>query len=243
MYARFFAPAAGVDEDPATGSAAASLVAGLALRSPGQHGTCRLRVSQGVAMGRPSTLHGTAHRENGLLTQVTVGGNAVVVGTGTMDVPADRLLASRKGYLGALVGLGDAASSQNMCSRDGSPWAATHRNSAPGVPILPASTALSSSRKSTSYGAPAEGRTRSFRSKVSMPLREELSGSETDSTVAVHGRPARISLSVSGSMPSVSTSSPTMMPKNPQKNSSIKGTGARLSNGVRRLTGSRQKSA
>jgi trans-2,3-dihydro-3-hydroxyanthranilate isomerase len=96
VYARFFAPAAGVDEDPATGSAAASLVAGLALRSPGQHGTCRLRVSQGVAMGRPSTLHGTAHRENGLLTQVTVGGNAVVVGTGTMDLPADRLLASRK---------------------------------------------------------------------------------------------------------------------------------------------------
>jgi len=88
VYARFFAPAAGVDEDPATGSAAASLVASLAQRSPGQHGTYRLRISQGVAMGRPSTLHGTAHQENGRLTQVTVGGDAVVVGTGTINLPA-----------------------------------------------------------------------------------------------------------------------------------------------------------
>jgi trans-2,3-dihydro-3-hydroxyanthranilate isomerase len=88
VYSRFFAPAVGVDEDPATGSAAASLVASLAQRSPGEHGTYRLRVNQGVAMGRPSTLHGTAHRENGLLTQVVVGGHAIVVGSGTMNLPA-----------------------------------------------------------------------------------------------------------------------------------------------------------
>jgi trans-2,3-dihydro-3-hydroxyanthranilate isomerase len=89
VYSRFFAPAVGVDEDPATGSAAASLVASLAQRSPRQHGTYRLRINQGVAMGRPSTLHGTAHKKNGLLTQVTVGGHAVVVGSGTMNLPAE----------------------------------------------------------------------------------------------------------------------------------------------------------
>ncbi|MFI6510849.1 PhzF family phenazine biosynthesis protein [Streptosporangium sp. NPDC050855] len=95
VYSRFFAPAVGVDEDPATGSAAASLVAGLAQRSPGRHGTYRLRISQGVAMGRPSTLQGTAHKENGLLTQVIVGGNAVVVGSGTMDLPAEAVRGAR----------------------------------------------------------------------------------------------------------------------------------------------------
>jgi trans-2,3-dihydro-3-hydroxyanthranilate isomerase len=95
VYSRFFAPAVGVDEDPATGSAAASLVASLVQRSPGEHGTCRLRISQGVAMGRPSTLHGTAHKENGLLTQVIVGGHAVVVGSGTMDLPAEAARCAR----------------------------------------------------------------------------------------------------------------------------------------------------
>jgi predicted PhzF superfamily epimerase YddE/YHI9 len=45
-----------------------------------------LQISQEVAMGRPSTLHGTAHKQNDLLTQVVVGGHAVVVGTGTMTL-------------------------------------------------------------------------------------------------------------------------------------------------------------
>ena len=88
VYSRFFAPAAGVEEDPATGSAAAALVASLAQRSPEHHGTYRLQISQGVAMGRPSTLHGTAHKQNGRLTRVTVGGHAVLIGTGTITLPA-----------------------------------------------------------------------------------------------------------------------------------------------------------
>lgn len=90
VHARFFAPAMGVDEDPATGSACASLVASLAQQSPPSNGTYRLHISQGVAMGRPSTLHGTAHRENGRLTEVTVSGQAVVVGSGTMTLPTEQ---------------------------------------------------------------------------------------------------------------------------------------------------------
>jgi trans-2,3-dihydro-3-hydroxyanthranilate isomerase len=86
VYSRFFAPAVGVAEDPATGSAAASLVASLAHRSHRQHTTQRLTISQGVAMGRPSTLHATAHKENGALTEVTVGGYAVIIGTGIMNL-------------------------------------------------------------------------------------------------------------------------------------------------------------
>jgi trans-2,3-dihydro-3-hydroxyanthranilate isomerase len=88
LYSRFFAPAMGVDEDPATGSACASLVASLAQRSPEPDGTYRLHVDQGVAMGRPSVLEGIAHKRSGRLTEVAVGGNAVIVGGGTMTLPA-----------------------------------------------------------------------------------------------------------------------------------------------------------
>jgi len=87
LHARFFAPAAGVDEDPATGSACASLVASLAHRSPGQDGSYRLRIGQGVAMGRPSALEGTAHKADGRITEVVVSGCAAIVGNGTMTLP------------------------------------------------------------------------------------------------------------------------------------------------------------
>lgn len=87
VHARLFAPAVGVDEDPATGSACASLVASLAQRSPQQHGTYSLQVDQGVAMGRPSVLRGTADKNNGQLAEVAVEGCAVILGKGTMTLP------------------------------------------------------------------------------------------------------------------------------------------------------------
>ena len=88
LHARFFAPRVGVDEDPATGSACASLVASLAHRSPEQDGTYRIQIDQGLAMGRPSALEGTAHKQDGRITEVIVGGHATIVGNGTMTLPA-----------------------------------------------------------------------------------------------------------------------------------------------------------
>jgi trans-2,3-dihydro-3-hydroxyanthranilate isomerase len=88
VYARFFAPDVGVEEDPATGSACASLAASLAHRSAEQDGTYRLQIAQGVAMGRPSTLEGTAHKKAGQITEVAVGGRAAIVGNGTMTLSA-----------------------------------------------------------------------------------------------------------------------------------------------------------
>jgi trans-2,3-dihydro-3-hydroxyanthranilate isomerase len=85
--ARFFAPSVGVAEDPATGSACASLVASLAMRSAEPDGTYRLRIRQGVAMGRPSDLEGTARKQDGLLAEVVVAGRATIVGHGTMTLP------------------------------------------------------------------------------------------------------------------------------------------------------------
>lgn len=86
VHARLFAPAMGVDEDPATGSACASLVASFAQRSPKQDGTYRLQIDQGVAMGRPSVLEGTASKERGRLTEVAVAGRTAIVGNGTMTL-------------------------------------------------------------------------------------------------------------------------------------------------------------
>jgi trans-2,3-dihydro-3-hydroxyanthranilate isomerase len=87
IQARFFAPGVGVEEDPATGSACASVVASLAMRSPEPGGTYRLHIRQGVAMGRPSELEGVASKQNGRLVEVVVGGRAVIIGHGTITIP------------------------------------------------------------------------------------------------------------------------------------------------------------
>ncbi|HEX2554558.1 MAG TPA: PhzF family phenazine biosynthesis protein [Microvirga sp.] len=60
IRARMFAPLAGTHEDPATGSANAALAALLLSLEGGD--SRDFTVVQGVEMGRPSTLHLTAHR-------------------------------------------------------------------------------------------------------------------------------------------------------------------------------------
>lgn len=86
IYARCFVPGAGVDEDPATGSACAGLVASLAERSPAGPETCELWIDQGVRMGRPSVLHAAARREGGRLTEVNVSGSVTIVGAGVITL-------------------------------------------------------------------------------------------------------------------------------------------------------------
>ncbi len=83
IRARMFAPAAGITEDPATGSAAAAL-AGYLWRRKGSGG--RWIVAQGVEMGRPSILHIEAQEEDGILRTVRVGGSAVRVSRGTLNL-------------------------------------------------------------------------------------------------------------------------------------------------------------
>ncbi len=77
--ARYFAPRAGVNEDPATGSAAASLA--LYLREQGRLApTDILRIDQGAEIGRPSTLY--AQVGGGEDPHVEVGGAARIVARG-----------------------------------------------------------------------------------------------------------------------------------------------------------------
>jgi trans-2,3-dihydro-3-hydroxyanthranilate isomerase len=84
--ARMFAPFDGIVEDPATGSAAAALVALLASESPSEDADLRLRIEQGVDMGRPSLLFASARKRHGQLEAVRVGGYCVAVMEGTITV-------------------------------------------------------------------------------------------------------------------------------------------------------------
>jgi trans-2,3-dihydro-3-hydroxyanthranilate isomerase len=74
---RVFVPGSGVDEDPATGSAAGPLALHLA-----RHGRIgfgeEIEISQGAEIGRPSTLYAVAHSPE----RIEVGGSAVVVARG-----------------------------------------------------------------------------------------------------------------------------------------------------------------
>lgn len=81
---RMFAPGAGIEEDPATGSATAAFGAWLGERAGLADGRHRFVLAQGVEMGRPSRLEVTVEREAGALAAVLVGGGAVTVMEGTL---------------------------------------------------------------------------------------------------------------------------------------------------------------
>lgn len=73
VRARAFAPAVDIDEDPATGTAAASLGAYLA-RERLVDRSAELRIRQGEAMGRPSELWLRVEHDDGRPTSLMVGG-------------------------------------------------------------------------------------------------------------------------------------------------------------------------
>ena len=77
---RMFAPANGVPEDPATGSAAGPLALHLARHGRIAFGTT-IRIEQGTEMKRPSELHARV-RGDAAAPIIEVGGAAVVVGRG-----------------------------------------------------------------------------------------------------------------------------------------------------------------
>jgi trans-2,3-dihydro-3-hydroxyanthranilate isomerase len=85
VHARMFAPALGVAEDPATGSASGALGAylvkhGLVEAKP----TARILVEQGYEMGRPSAIHVEVDADESGPKEVRVGGKAVEVAEGRL---------------------------------------------------------------------------------------------------------------------------------------------------------------
>ncbi len=87
VHARAFTHAVGVEEDPATGSAASGLAGYLSKRERLKDGTTRWRVEQGNEMGRPSLIDVEADAREGALTAVRVGGPSIVISEGHLLVP------------------------------------------------------------------------------------------------------------------------------------------------------------
>ncbi len=84
--ARMFAPAAGISEDPATGSATALLAAQLLRTESLKDGKHAWELEQGYEMGRPSDIHLEADVSKGRLTAVRVAGSAVRMSEGILTL-------------------------------------------------------------------------------------------------------------------------------------------------------------
>ena len=81
--ARMFAPLQGIEEDPATGSAAVAFAALLAplMGGDGRHA---VTIDQGVEMGRPSQIELELDIAGSSLTRVRLAGHAVRVADGSL---------------------------------------------------------------------------------------------------------------------------------------------------------------
>jgi trans-2,3-dihydro-3-hydroxyanthranilate isomerase len=82
---RMFAPASGVPEDPATGSAAGPLALHLARHGRIAFGD-EIEITQGIEIDRPSTLYARADGSADNVERVEVGGSAVVIARGELQV-------------------------------------------------------------------------------------------------------------------------------------------------------------
>jgi trans-2,3-dihydro-3-hydroxyanthranilate isomerase len=87
LYARMCAPALGVEEDPATGSACAALVGAMASKPDFVGMAYRLSIQQGVSMGRRSDIEAEARKRDDLVTSISVGGATTYIASGEIDVP------------------------------------------------------------------------------------------------------------------------------------------------------------
>jgi trans-2,3-dihydro-3-hydroxyanthranilate isomerase len=88
LRSRMFAPSLGIEEDPATGSAAAALGGYLGIRDE-RNGLLQWQIEQGIEMGRPSSLIVKTFKQEGLIQKICVGGSSVMVIQGVMEIPCE----------------------------------------------------------------------------------------------------------------------------------------------------------
>ena len=86
IHARMFPPAMGVDEDPATGGAAAALAGYLFDAERPGDGPARWRIEQGFEMGRPSLIDLEIDVTGGQIATVRLTGSAVAMGGGHLVI-------------------------------------------------------------------------------------------------------------------------------------------------------------
>ncbi|MCF3640526.1 PhzF family phenazine biosynthesis protein [Rhizobium sp. TRM95111] len=86
FHARMFAPEMGIVEDPATGSAVAALSGAIGFFDGPVDGHHPFLIEQGVEMGRPSFLHLHLDVAGGQIATARIGGQAVRIARGTLDL-------------------------------------------------------------------------------------------------------------------------------------------------------------
>ena len=86
FHARMFAPDHGVAEDPATGSAAICFAGAVHRFDKLPDGLHRRIIEQGFEMGRPSFMTLTMAVRGGKLETVRLGGHAVAVSSGSLEL-------------------------------------------------------------------------------------------------------------------------------------------------------------
>jgi trans-2,3-dihydro-3-hydroxyanthranilate isomerase len=86
FHARMFAPTLGVAEDPATGAAAAAFAGVLMAFEKVPDGNHALTIEQGYEIDRPSLIILGLDVERGVLVEATIGGGAVIVAEGFLDL-------------------------------------------------------------------------------------------------------------------------------------------------------------
>jgi trans-2,3-dihydro-3-hydroxyanthranilate isomerase len=90
LQARMFHPgSSGLSEDPATGSATVAAAALLADLSAERDGELKLRIGQGVDMGRPSLLLTRVVKQGGAIVSAHVGGGCVQMMEGTFTLAGE----------------------------------------------------------------------------------------------------------------------------------------------------------
>jgi len=86
FHARMFAPDMGITEDPATGAAVAAMSGAIHFFDRLVDGHHPFLIEQGVEMGRPSLIHLHLDISGGTIAGARIGGEAVRIATGTLDL-------------------------------------------------------------------------------------------------------------------------------------------------------------
>ena len=86
FHARMFAPALGISEDPATGSAAAALAGYISENIEKNDGTFTYVIEQGFEINRPSIIEMSFTQKNQKIESVKIRGNAVIFSEGKISI-------------------------------------------------------------------------------------------------------------------------------------------------------------
>ncbi|MDX3975764.1 PhzF family phenazine biosynthesis protein [Shinella sp.] len=86
FHTRMFAPDMGISEDPATGAAVAALSGAIHFFDKLVDGHHPFMIEQGVEMGRPSSIHLHLDISGGAIARARIGGQAVRLAAGMLDL-------------------------------------------------------------------------------------------------------------------------------------------------------------